>query len=278
MRIISGIFVAVSLIIFLNCAGSPYTLTPEAQGIIARLDSMKASGNLELMAGTEYQTPAFIFDAPREGPHVIILGGTHGDEPAGYEAALRLVKRFSQVPPAAGRIIIIPLANRKAVENFNRRVPVPPDIDRERGNLNRCYPGKPDGYPMEQMAYAIQQLAIENNVDVFIDLHEARKPHLENDPESERKSLGQTIIYHPNEASAGLLIVMLDEINAGIKDENKRFSALERPIKNSAAWWAGRYLDCAAFTFETPRSMPIEQRINYHLSLVDIVLREKGML
>ncbi len=277
MRIIFCFFVIISLIM-LDCAGTRYELTPEARSIIGELDSVSASEHLDLMEGTVYQTPAFIFDAPVDGPHVIILGGTHGDEPAGYEAALRLVKHFSRTPPARGRIIIVPLANRLAVENYNRRIPVPADTDRERGNLNRCYPGKPDGYPMEQMAYAIQMLAVGNNVEVFMDLHEARRPHLENDPESKQKSLGQTIIYHPNEASTWLLMVMLDEINGRIVDENKRFSSLERPIKNSAAWWAGNYLDCAAFTFETPRNLPIEQRIKYHLDLVDIVLKEKGML
>jgi len=71
---------------------------------------------------------------------------------------------------------------------------------------------------------------------------------------------------------------MLDEINDKIDDPNNHFSSLERPIKHSAAWWAGKYLNCAAFTFETARKLPLDQRIKNHLQLVHIVLREKGLL
>jgi len=74
-----------------------------------------------------------------------------------------------------------------------------------------------------------------------------------------------------------LIIQMLDHINSLIPDPDKHFSSLERPIKNSASWWAGEYLDIAAFTFETPRNLPIEERINYHLTLVEVVLQDRGI-
>ncbi|MBN2365052.1 MAG: hypothetical protein EH225_02990 [Calditrichaeota bacterium] len=271
-------FLLLIIIFILSCAGTKYKLTPEAQQIKQNLTTLPVSDVFQLMEGTPYRTPAFVFEGREPGSSVIIIGGTHGNEPAGYEAALRLVKRFGQEGPRKGKIIIVPLANKLAVENYSRRIPVPEGVDREKGNLNRCYPGKPDGYPMEQMAFAIQQLAIENNVEAFLDLHEAMRPHLENDPEDEEKNLGQTIIYHPNEPSTWLVMLMLDMINSVIEEETNRFSSLERPIKNSAAWWAGNYLDCAAFTFETPRSLPIDERIRYQLILVDVVLKEKGLL
>jgi hypothetical protein len=266
-----------TLIIF-HCAGVKYQPTSEIKQIRQKFSELSNIEKKILLHDTPYKTPVYFFDSQESGPAILILGGTHGDEPAGYESAFRLLEQFYQNPPKKGKIILIPEADRLAVNNFNRRVPVPEGVDIERGNLNRCYPGKEDGYPMQQMAYQIQKLATENNVQVFIDLHEARRPHLDTDPEGETKGLGQTIIYYPNEASTILVIDMLDGINAILQNPSAKFSSLERPIKNSAAWWAGKTLGIAAFTFETSRSFPIEDRISYHLKLVDIVLQSMDML
>jgi hypothetical protein len=252
-----------------------YQMTPQGQSIMENLPAAQDVKMVRLSEGTEYETPAYFFESEQPQPAVLIIGGTHGNEPAGYEAALRLVDRFYNAPLKKGKIIIIPLANRLAIENYQRRVQVSKGVDRERGNLNRCYPGDRNGFPMEKIAFQIQQIAIENSVEVFIDLHEARRPHLATETEGDEKGLGQTLIYEPNEPSTWLVIQMLDQINGLIDDPDKHFSSLERPIKNSASWWAGKYLDIAAFTFETPRSLPIEERINYHLILVDVVLEDR---
>lgn len=277
MKIILSIMVFSAVFLFF-CTGAKYRPTPEVEQIRANFETSNLPNQQMLLKDTRYETHVYIFDANEKGPALLILGGTHGDEPAGYESAFRLLNRFSKEPPRRGKIILIPEANRLAIKNFSRRVPVPKGVDKEKGNLNRCYPGKEDGFPMEQMAYQIQKLAIENNVQTFIDLHEARRPHLDSDPEGVTKKLGQTIIYYPNEASTVLVINMLDGINASLQNPSAKFSSLERPIKNSAAWWAGQALGIAAFTFETSRSFDIEDRIANHLKLVDIVLQSMGML
>jgi succinylglutamate desuccinylase len=263
--------------VLFSCEEKNYQPTAEIQQIREAFDSISDVNKRILLESTPYQTPVYIFESQQPGPSVLILGGTHGDEPAGYEAAFRLLDQFYKHPLERGKIILIPEANRHAVQQFNRRVPVPGETDIEKGNLNRCYPGRTDGFPMEQMAYHIQTLAIENRVEVFIDLHEARKPHLATDPEGEDRGLGQTIIYYPNEPSTLLLISVLDGINFPLEDSHAQFSSLERPIKNSAAWWAGESLNCAAFTFETSRSFPLEQRVDFHLKLVGIVLSDLQM-
>jgi len=253
-------------------------MTSEIQKFYQDIDKFGGTTSATLMEGTPYATPAFIFESDKKGSAIIILGGTHGDEPAGYEAAMRLVKMLDEKPPQTGKVILIPLANRVAVANYNRRIPVPHGADREQGDLNRCYPGKADGLPMEQMAYQIEQLAREHAVDVFIDLHEARYLHLNTPPQSERETgLGQTLIYYPNEPTSELLIDLLDGINSTITESDNKFSSMERPSLNSAAWWDGKNLDIAAFTFETTRAMPIQTRIGYHLELVRITLQTKGI-
>ena len=260
-----------------SCAGVVYELTPEAKSIHDNLAEYVNAERIELLKNTKYQTPAFIFSGEEPGSNILIIGGTHGNEPAGYEAALRLLKRFYQHPLKKGKIVLIPEANRVSVLNYERRVPVPQGVDIEKGNLNRCYPGDENGLPMQQMAAAIQNLAIENKVNVFIDLHEALNYHLDIEETAEQKGLGQTIIYTPNEPSTWLVMNMMDKINSEISELNQKFTALERPILNSAAWWAGNHLGIAAFTFETSRKNPIEMRIKHHLRLVDIVLETENV-
>jgi hypothetical protein len=263
--------------IFLSCHVK-YQLTADAQHIYDSLVQPYYLNRIEILEGTPYQTPAFIFDSGKQGTAILILGGTHGDEPAGYETSLRILEILQSRPPKQGKVIIIPLANHLAVKTYKRRVPVPAGVDKEKGNLNRCYPGKQNGYPMEQMANHIQHLAVKHQVEIFIDLHEARYLHLNTPAESEReKGLGQTIIYYPNEGSSSLLIDLLDKINGTISNSDEKFSSLEQPILNSAAWWAGSELDIAAYTFETSRSLTLAKRIEYHLQLLTIVFEYSGI-
>lgn len=268
----------ITFLLVIACTGRTYKFTAPGNSIHNNLSKYKGVNGIELLPGTEFQTIAFIFDSKNPGSTVMILGGTHGDEPAGYEAALRLVDRFYKNPPSNGKIIIIPEANRQAVLNYDRRISVPSGVDEERGNLNRCYPGNSEGLPMERMADEIQKLAIDNNVHVFIDLHEAVEYHLDIEETADQKGLGQTIIYTPNEPSVWVVMNLLDIINSEIENPKQKFTSLERPILNSAAWWAGDFLGIASFTFETSRKDPIEVRINYHLRLVEIVLEIEGIL
>jgi len=261
-----------------GCAGYVYEGTQTAAAIRAQIKTRQEVQRIKLMAGTAYQTSVFIFDSEIPGPAVLIIGGTHGDEPAGYEAALRLVDRFFNEKIKKGKLFILPEANRISVHNYQRRVRVSYGWHPEKGNLNRCYPGSAGGLPMEQLAKQIQDLVVENNISVLIDLHEALNFHLDIEESAEKKGLGQTIIYYPNEASTWIVMNLLSEINKDISDNRQKFSALEQPIDNSASWWAGKYLDIAGFTFETARKNPLDLRIEYHLKLVEIALRTEGLL
>jgi len=266
------------VVVNVGCSSS-YNLTNKAQKVINDFSNIKSTEKLELLDGTPYSTPAFIFDSKKSGKTVMILGGTHGNEPAGYEAALRILKLLERNPPKNGKVIVIPLANRQADKNYERRIPVPNEVkDIERGNLNRCYPGDKNGLPMEKMAYEITEIAKKNKIDVFIDLHEARYFHLNTPKESKReKGLGQTIFYYPNEESSWLVMNLLDNINENIDDPNEKFSAVEQPIMHSAAWWAGKELNIAAFTFETMRKLDLEKRIYFHIQLVKIALEKSDI-
>lgn len=231
------------------------------------------------MEGTAYQTPIFKFDSQQPGPAILILGGTHGNEPAGFEAAYRLLKILSTNQIKTGKIFIVPEANRMSVANNNRRIPVPEGIDFERGNLNRCYPGDPEGLPMEQEAHQITQFIRREKIDLFIDLHESPKFHLESkDAKGNYYGLGQTLIYVPNEEATWLAMIVADALNARIAEKMKQFTLVEHPIESSAAWSAGKQFDIPAFTVETCKQLPLEERVSYQLEILKLIFREKGML
>ncbi len=98
-----------------------------------------------------------------DGPTVLVVAGNHGDEVEGLIAAGELAREL-QPDEVGGQVIILPAANRPAVEAGLRTSPL------DGGNLNRAFPGKPDGTPTELLAHAIEHLLLPR-CDAVLDLH-----------------------------------------------------------------------------------------------------------
>ncbi|MEQ5829275.1 succinylglutamate desuccinylase/aspartoacylase family protein [Sulfitobacter sp. NFXS29] len=98
-----------------------------------------------------------------EGPTVLLTGGVHGDEYEGPIALTRLVREI-EAKQVAGRIIVVPMLNQPAFAAGTRTSPID-DI-----NLNRTFPGRPDGTATEMIAhYVVSELL--PRADYMIDLH-----------------------------------------------------------------------------------------------------------
>ncbi len=97
----------------------------------------------------------------RDGPHVLITGGVHGDE---FEpmAALRLLADDLGRRTLRGRVTLIPVVNEPAFRLGDRSGPDGLD-------LARTFPGRPDGSVTEQVAHALACLI--RTVDIYVDLH-----------------------------------------------------------------------------------------------------------
>jgi predicted deacylase len=97
-----------------------------------------------------------------EGPTAVVVGGVHGDEPEGQVAALGLAREVTpdEVP---GRLIIVPCASMDAARAFTRMWP-------SGANLNRSFPGSPDGSPDEQLAHYFSTVLFPL-ADVVVDIH-----------------------------------------------------------------------------------------------------------
>jgi predicted deacylase len=97
----------------------------------------------------------------RDGPHLLITGGVHGDE---YEpmAAIRRLMSEIDIRQLAGRVTLIPVVNEPAFEARSRTA--------EDGlDLARVCPGKPDGSITERIAFALSEMI--RSANFYIDLH-----------------------------------------------------------------------------------------------------------
>jgi predicted deacylase len=98
-----------------------------------------------------------------EGPTALFVSGTHGDE---YEGQVALCNLTKSLDPARiqGRVIILPAANFPAAIAGRRTSPI------DEGNLNRMFPGDPDGTVTQQIAYYIEHELVPL-ADLVCDLH-----------------------------------------------------------------------------------------------------------
>jgi predicted deacylase len=97
-----------------------------------------------------------------EGATGLVLGGTHGDEPEGQVAALRLA-RVIEPADVHGRLIIIPCLSPDASREYTRLWP-------SGANLNRSFPGSPEGTPDLLLADYLSRYLFPIS-DVVVDMH-----------------------------------------------------------------------------------------------------------
>ncbi len=112
----------------------------------------------------KYEWPYIAIAGLRSGPTVLITAGIHAAEYTGIEAAIR-IGRATSPDAVRGTILIIPLLNRPGF--YERSIYVNPE---DGDNLNRLFPGKPDGTWGERFAHHLLTEII-TKCDSAIDLH-----------------------------------------------------------------------------------------------------------
>ena len=123
----------------------------------------KWHGELELANG-EIRLPATVLHGNGTGKTMLITAGVHAGEYVGIQAAIELSQKL-KIEKVNGTIIIIKVMNRPAFEARNGSM----GLD-DGKNLNREFPGNPDGTEMERLAWAISQ-ELQSAADYYIDLH-----------------------------------------------------------------------------------------------------------
>ena len=97
------------------------------------------------------------------GPTALLTGGNHGDE---YEGPLALFDLARALDPETltGRVIIVPALNYPAFRAGTRTSPI------DKGNLNRMFPGRPDGSVTEKIADFVTRELLPR-ADYVLDFH-----------------------------------------------------------------------------------------------------------
>ncbi|MEV2214189.1 succinylglutamate desuccinylase/aspartoacylase family protein [Streptomyces sp. NPDC050997] len=125
----------------------------------------KTRGTVPADLGTlTVDIPLTLVNGARPGPRVVITAGVHGGEFTGVDAATRLAALLDPAD-VHGRIIVCPVANPPAV--YQGRLGVSP-LDGV--NINRVFPGAPDGGPTERLAAWLFAHLL-NGADAYVDLH-----------------------------------------------------------------------------------------------------------
>lgn len=102
-----------------------------------------------------------------KGPTALLTGANHGDEYEGPIALMELAQRIDQTL-LSGRVIIVPALNYPAFRSGTRTSPI------DRGNMNRSFPGRPDGTVTEKIADYFARILVPM-ADVVVDIHAGGK-------------------------------------------------------------------------------------------------------
>lgn len=99
-----------------------------------------------------------------EGPRFTCTAGVHANEYVGEQALVELARELASLE-LAGTVCLVPIANPAG---FGRRGTsmVPPD----EANLNRVFPGNPEGNLAERLAHTVFTQCIAGS-DYYVDLH-----------------------------------------------------------------------------------------------------------
>ena len=118
----------------------------------------------ESYAGMDIKIPVHVRRATQDGPVVFVTAAVHGDEINGTGAIRQLITNCN-FQLKCGTLVLVPVVNLLGFERHSRYLP-------DRRDLNRCFPGTPNGSLASRLAYAIYTQIIKR-CDYGIDLHTA---------------------------------------------------------------------------------------------------------
>jgi predicted deacylase len=179
-------------------------------------------------------TEVYCYEGQEKGGNLLILGGTHPNEPAGFITTVLLIEN---IQVSKGKIIIVPRANSSGFTHSDPQEGNPqryfletpwgkrhfrhgsrltnpihqwPDptiyinpagqklSGAEGRNLNRCFPGRKNGSLTEKIASGIMELIKKEKIDLALDLHEAAPEY----------PVINAIVFHENSADLAALALM----------------------------------------------------------------------
>ncbi|MGF1753816.1 succinylglutamate desuccinylase/aspartoacylase family protein [Vibrio makurazakiensis] len=119
--------------------------------------------------GQPKNMPVSVFKGDESGPKLMITAGIHGDELNGVLAAQQIVRDLVGVK-LHGTVTIVPTVNLPGLLNHSRDF-VSSDPGSCPANLNRFFPGNPEGTAAERFVASLWQRLLKPNATFAVDLH-----------------------------------------------------------------------------------------------------------
>ncbi len=117
----------------------------------------------ESYAGDTLSTPVLIAHGASAGPTLCLTAAIHGDELNGIEVVRRTLHSVD-VKALKGTLIGVPVVNLLAFTRGARETP-------DRRDLNRYFPGRPDGSFADRIANALWTNIVTPHCDYLVDFH-----------------------------------------------------------------------------------------------------------
>ena len=219
-----------------------------------------SSETILLAEGTAAETQARIDDSGVEGPTIFFVAGTHGNEWAGYYAADELME---EIFPTAGKIIWVPRANIQAC-NIEQRTA------EDEVNLNRVYPGDPEGNPVEQVAAEIMALIEQEQPVAVVDMHEGYNFY------GVDGSIGNSLVLGATDGSFVNGLEIIIRVNAQNGDPPD-FTFDSNAPAGSLNHEVSTRLGIDTYTIETSQVLEMEERIAQQKLFVHTILDIYGI-
>jgi predicted deacylase len=202
----------------------------------------------ELSDGTAVTLPVARVSGARAGPTLYVQAGQHGDEQTGIENCRTFLASIDPTK-VAGTLLVIPVVN------------VPAHITRTRGflheerwlvDMNRVYPGNPDGLLSERIAATVFNEFV-RHADLTIDMHSALEgcdivPFASVDPDVEGHAktlglrervahgMGLPYVYYPRRDARETLGDMSRALGAQADRAGKSHVSLEMGQSRLVSW------------------------------------------
>ncbi len=203
----------------------------------------------------------FTYASKTPGPSILVLGATHGNEPAGYYAIKEYMDMLNKqdIILKKGRIIFVPAVNYCGLKFNSRYNPI-------YGDINRLYNIDKD---MNVTNSFIIQLVKQS--DFIIDFHEAYDFNKIN-----KGSIGSTITTINTETSNDVAKFAISNLNADISEDYKKFDIIQDDrIKNTLRYYISKNEKKDYILVEITGQndiQPLELRKNQCLSIISSVI------
>ena len=213
----------------------------------------------KIMEGEISETEVVHIHSETPGPVIYIVGGVHGDERAAWYSALLM----REATISCGDLYVLAPANANGARNITRYV-----VRNE--DLNRSFPGNPDGDDAEKLAFAIYQDIKDKKPDFVFDLHEAILMN------ESRDFLGSTYIFTELDGMEDLFFDLLVATESGTICHNE-FGFTGPGPAGSVNAEVTKHLHIPTITVETFRGFDIYRRVYDQLDTIQFVLDFYGM-